>query len=76
MYRFQWEEAQGNYVLLYPEGMVKLSRTAGEVLKRVTGEATVKQLVSALQRDFPESDLEDDVIKFLTEAKQNGWISF
>jgi pyrroloquinoline quinone biosynthesis protein D len=76
MYRFQWEEAQGNYVLLYPEGMVKLSRTAGEVLKRVTGDATVKQLVSALQRDFPESDLENDVIKFLTEAKQNGWISF
>jgi pyrroloquinoline quinone biosynthesis protein D len=76
MYRFQWEEAQGNYVLLYPEGMVKLSHTAGEVLKRVTGNTTVKQLVSELRKDFPGSDLENDVLNFLTEAKEHGWISF
>ena len=25
LFRMQWEEAQGNYVLLYPEGMVKLN---------------------------------------------------
>jgi len=76
MYRFQWEEAQSCYVLLYPEGMVKLSRTAGEVLKRVTGKTTVKQLVSDLETEFPGSDLESDVLNFLTEAKKNGWISF
>tara|TARA_B110000459_G_C16130076_1_gene281896 strand:+ start:113 stop:373 length:261 start_codon:yes stop_codon:yes gene_type:complete len=76
MYRFQWEEAQSSYVLLYPEGMVKLSRTAGEILKRVTGKTTVKQLVSDLETEFPGSDLEPDVLNFLTEAKKNGWISF
>ena len=35
--RFQWEEAQAAYVLLYPEGMVKLGQSAGEILKRVNG---------------------------------------
>ena len=33
-FRLQWEEAQGCHVLLYPEGMVKLNRSAGEILKR------------------------------------------
>ena len=28
-YRFQWEAAQNAYVLLYPEGMVKLGGSAG-----------------------------------------------
>ncbi|MFC6805110.1 pyrroloquinoline quinone biosynthesis peptide chaperone PqqD [Methylophaga thalassica] len=35
-YRFQWEPAQDCYVLLYPEGMVKLNPAAGEILKRVS----------------------------------------
>ena len=34
LFRMQWEEAQGAYVLLYPEGMVKLNQSAGEILKR------------------------------------------
>ena len=32
-FRLQWEEAQGCHVLLYPEGMVKLNRSAGEILR-------------------------------------------
>jgi len=34
LFRLQWEEAQNSYVLLYPEGMVKLNQSAGEILKR------------------------------------------
>jgi pyrroloquinoline quinone biosynthesis protein D len=34
LFRFQWEEAQACFVLLYPEGMVKLNTAAGEILKR------------------------------------------
>ena len=36
-FRFQWEPAQAGYVLLYPEGMVKLPGSAGEIMKRVNG---------------------------------------
>ena len=32
--RLQWEPAQDCHVLLYPEGMVKLNQSAGEILKR------------------------------------------
>ena len=31
-HRFQWEKAQDCYVILFPEGMVKLNGSAGEVL--------------------------------------------
>jgi pyrroloquinoline quinone biosynthesis protein D len=33
-FRLQWEPAQQAHVLLYPEGMVKLNGSAGEILKR------------------------------------------
>ena len=36
-FRFQWEPAQQAHVLLYPEGMVKLNQSAGEILKRCDG---------------------------------------
>ena len=31
MFRLQWEEVQQSWVLLYPEGMVKLNGSAGEI---------------------------------------------
>ena len=31
-FRLQWEPAQESHVLLYPEGMVKLNQSAGEIL--------------------------------------------
>ena len=33
-YRFQWEEAQNCYVLLYPEGLIKLGQSSAEILKQ------------------------------------------
>ena len=38
--RLQWEPAQNAHVLLYPEGMVKLNASAGEILKRCDGQRT------------------------------------
>lgn len=38
MYRLQWEEVQQAWVLLYPEGMVKLNGSAGEIIKRLDGQ--------------------------------------
>ena len=31
-YRFQWEKAQDCFVLLYPEGMIQLPGSAGEIM--------------------------------------------
>ena len=74
MFRFQWEQAQDCYVLLYPEGMVRLSGSAGEILKRVDGTRTVGAIVADLEATFPGADLRDDVLSFLDKAAENGWI--
>ena len=66
-YRFQWEEAQQAYVLLYPEGMVKLSPTAGEILKRCDGAATLDTIVADLQCQFPNAELAGDGVHFLAD---------
>lgn len=76
MFRFQWEEAQDCYVVLYPEGMVKLSGSAGEIMKRVDGKTPVADMVTDISNAFDGADVKDDVIKFLETAYGNGWISF
>lgn len=74
LFRFQWEEAQQCHVVLYPEGMVKLSGSAGEIMKQVNGEASVSDIIKTLSDLFDGADVGDDVIAFITEAEGNGWI--
>ena len=73
-FRFQWEEMQDCFVVLYPEGMVKLSPSAGEIMKRIDGQSTTRQILEDLNQTFPDADLENDVYKFLEVAHANGWI--
>ena len=73
-FRVQWEEVQDCYVVLYPEGMVKLSNSAGEIMKRVNGESSIDTIIKDLETTFSENNLEDDVIKFLEVAYDTGWI--
>jgi len=76
MYRLQWEEAQQAWVLLYPEGMVRLNGPAAEILKRCNGTTKVGMLVADLEQTFSETGLQDDVDQFLSEAARRGWIEF
>lgn len=79
LFRFQWEPASGCHVLLYPEGMVKLNESAGEILLHVDGQKSIEQIIQTLQQKFPEGgeDLIQDVIDFFTEAHHElQWIEF
>jgi pyrroloquinoline quinone biosynthesis protein D len=73
-YRFQWEPAQQSFVLLYPEGMVKLAGSAGEIMKRVDGICSVEKIITDLEQAFPGADLRQDVLDFLEAAHAKGWI--
>lgn len=73
-YRLQWEPSQECYVLLFPEGMVKLQGGAGEIMKRIDGTTTLAQLITALQAAFPGADLRQDVLDFVSVAQGKGWI--
>jgi pyrroloquinoline quinone biosynthesis protein D len=74
-FRMQWEEAQQAHVLLYPEGMVRLNQSAGEILKRCDGATTVDDIVAQLERQFGTSGLRDDVLGLLSHAMEKDWIA-
>ena len=73
-FRLQWEDSQGAHVLLYPEGMVRLSESAGAILSRCDGERTLEGVLESLLEAFPGADLEADVVEFLHIAREKGWI--
>ena len=73
-FRLQWEAVQNAYVLLYPEGMVQLNTSAAEILRRCDGARTVEEMVADLETAFQRSGLQDDVVRFLALASQQGWI--
>lgn len=73
-FRLQWEAAQDCHVLLYPEGMVKLNRSAGEILSRCDGERNVAAIVADLERSFGASSLMNDVTSFLDIALKQKWV--
>ena len=73
-FRLQWEPAQNAHVLLYPEGMVKLNGSAGEILKRCDGERTVADIVAALEAAFAAKGLLADVNAFVSLAVTRKWL--
>ncbi len=80
LYMFRWEETQDAFVLLYPEGIVKLNETAAAILERCDGQATVAEIVADLSRRFganraePGDRIESGVRKFLEVSHAKGWI--
>ena len=73
-FRFQWEPAQQAHVLLFPEGMIKLGGSAGEIMKRVNGTASIGAIIEDLKKAFHGADLRPDVMQFLEHAYGKGWI--
>jgi pyrroloquinoline quinone biosynthesis protein D len=72
--RLQWEPAQNAHVLLYPEGMVKLNGSAGEILKRCDGQRTMHDIVVDLESAFSATGLERDVNAFVSLALERRWL--
>jgi len=73
-FRLQWEPVQDAHVLLYPEGMVKLNGSAGEILSRCDGVKSVGTLVGELEQRFGQEGLERDVLAFLDIARKQRWV--
>jgi pyrroloquinoline quinone biosynthesis protein D len=74
LFRMQWEEAQGNYVLLYPEGMVKLNLSAAEILKRCDGLHSAQAIAGEVEQAFGASNLQPEIDDFLRAANERGWL--
>ncbi|HLX01652.1 MAG TPA: pyrroloquinoline quinone biosynthesis peptide chaperone PqqD [Trinickia sp.] len=74
LFRLQWEPAQDAYVLLYPEGMVKLNQSAAEILKRCDGTRDLDTLIADLERAFNTTGIGAEVRAFVADALTHGWL--
>ena len=74
IFRLQWEPAQEAHVLLYPEGMVKLNQSAGEILKRCDGTRDMNALIVDLEQAFNTTGLGPEVRAFVADAQSRGWL--
>ena len=77
-YVFRWEESQAAYILLYPEGLIKLNGSAGEILKRCDGQRNVAAIVDDLQAAFPGNgeEISRGTQAFIDLAQDKGWLHF
>ncbi|HJW27494.1 MAG TPA: pyrroloquinoline quinone biosynthesis peptide chaperone PqqD [Rhodocyclaceae bacterium] len=75
-YVFRWEASQDSYILLYPEGLIKLNPSAGEILKRCDGGRDVAAIVADLQAAFPGHGeaIAGSVRNFIDLACDKGWL--
>lgn len=76
LFRFQWEPAQQAHVLLYPEGMVKLNQSAGEILKRCDGSRNTGEVIADLDASFPGTPdaIAAGTRSFIAVAREKGWL--
>jgi pyrroloquinoline quinone biosynthesis protein D len=75
-FRLQWEAAQEAFVLLYPEGMVKLNGSAGEIMKRCDGQRSIESIVTELEQAFNVQGLGPDVMAFVRMAADKRWLAW
>lgn len=74
-YRFQFEPAQNAFVILYPEGMIKLNDSAGAIGQHINGQQNVAAIVALLKQQFGDiAEIEQDVIDYMRVAQQQYWI--
>lgn len=74
LYIFRWEEKEQSYLLLYPEGIIKLNESAGNILTHCTGEKALEKIIADLENAFDMDDLSQDVYSFMEVALGKGWI--
>lgn len=75
-FQLQWEEKQDCFVLLYPEGMVQLSQSAGEILNLCDGVNNTQNIATLLEEKFNTSELLNDIIEFLEDAMSRKWVLY
>ena len=72
--RLRYDEVREEHVLLVPEGVVRLNRTAAEVLELCDGERSLDDIVGALSARYEGPDLRMDVEALVAGMTQRGLV--
>ncbi|MDF2835352.1 MAG: pqqD [Paenibacillus sp.] len=72
--RMKFDKARQTDLLLLPERVIRLNPTAGAILWLCDGERTIAQIIEELETKFHQTDLKADILEFLTQAADRGWV--
>ncbi len=72
--RLRYEEVRKTDLLLLPERVVKLNPTGAAILRLCDGVRTVREIAEQLETQYGRSDLEAEVLAFLRQVADQGWI--
>ena len=72
--RLRYDDVREEHLLLIPEGVVRLNRTAAEVLELCDGVRSVDEIVGALSARYEGSDLRDDVRGLVDGMAERGLV--
>lgn len=74
IFRMQFEKIQNNFVLLYPEGMIKLNESAATILQHCDGNRSLNDIINTLEQRFDDPELKNDVLAFIQQAYVKQWL--
>lgn len=72
----RYDPVRASHVLLLPERAVLLNPSAAEILELCDGTRTVAQVVEELERRYGDPRVREDVLEFLEEVLEKGWIAW
>lgn len=72
--RICWEEEEQAYVLLYPEGMVVLNHSVGDLLQRCDGYLTVEEIIAQMKFDLRVRFDEQHIQRNIDQVVSCGWL--
>jgi pyrroloquinoline quinone biosynthesis protein D len=73
--RLRFDKVRGGDMLLLPERVVELNTSGAAILRLCDGTRTVAEIVEKLEADFETSGLSGDVLAFLRDACERGWVT-
>ncbi|MFE2965829.1 pyrroloquinoline quinone biosynthesis peptide chaperone PqqD [Streptomyces sp. NPDC059340] len=68
------DPVRGTDLLLMPERVVVLRGHAGSVVRLCDGDREVPEIVAALAERFPGAPVADEVPRFLSALREEGWL--
>ena len=72
--RLRFDEVRQTDLLLLPERVVKLNRSAAAVLALCDGQRTIREIVLELETRYKRAGLLDEVMEFIHQAFDQRWI--
>ncbi len=73
--RLEWDDNRDQPVILYPEGLVKLNATGYRILQLTDGTRGLEEVISILEKEYDEDDLEDEAKAFLQGIFEQGLLT-